>query len=406
MTNRVLAPYLIFSFFLFAAGCNNDTARAPVADHGGQSAQNRQTTRDEIALSSAQQTEGEIETQTAAQSDAPQMLRVAGRIVLADDRTARVGVRTMGLVMAVYAGLGDYVKKGQVLARYHADEVRDTRAQYRTAFAELNRTQSGALLAQRNYERAQTLLGLKAASVQQVEQARQDLMSAQTSVKAAQIEVDRTRDVLEDDLRVPADPPAGDESADLVPIIAPANGYIIEKNITPGKTVELSTDTFVIGDLSQVWMLASVRQEQFGELRTGQPVTVTLPGLPGRTFSGRITNLGQKFDPTTRVMQVRIVLNNSDKRLRPEMLANADIPVGKRKPVLLVPSDAIQQIAGQDIVFVRAATDRFTVRPVRVGETAGGKTLVLDGLKPGEQVVVRGSFVLKSQLLKSTMESE
>ena len=215
-----------------------------------------------------------------------------------------------------------------------------------------------------------------------------------------------TRDVLEDDLRVPADPPTGDETADQVPIIAPVNGYIIEKSITPGKTVELSTDTFVIGDLSQVWMLASVRQEQFGELRTGQPVTVTLPGLTDRNFSGRITNLGQEFDPTTRVMQVRIVLNNSDNRLRPEMLANADIPVGERKLVLLVPSDAVQQIAGQDIVFVRTATDRFTVRPVHVGETAGGKTPVLDGLKPGEEVVVRGSFVLKSQLLKSTMESE
>lgn len=401
MRKRRRTPFLILSCVV-ATGCNSGSATAP----GGQATQNSQAKRDEIVLSAAQQTEGGIEAQAAAPSDEPQMLRVSGRIALADDRTARVGVRTVGLVTAVYAGLGDYVKSGTVLARYHADEVRDTRARYRTAVSELNRTQAGALLAQRNYERAQTLLGLKAASIQQVEQARQDLMSAQTAVKAAQIEVDRTRDVLEDDLRVPADPQAGYETADQVPIIAPMNGYIIEKNITPGKTVELSTDTFVIGDLSQVWMLASVRQEQFGELRTGQPVSVTLPGLPGRTFSGRITNLGQEFDPTTRVMQVRIALNNSDNRLRPEMLANADIPVGKRKPVLFVPSDAIQQIAGQDIVFVRTATDHFTVRSVHVGETTGGKTPVLNGLKPGEQVVVRGSFVLKSQLLKSTMESE
>jgi len=77
-----------------------------------------------------------------------------------------------------------------------------------------------------------------------------------------------------------------------------------------------------------------------------------------------------------------------------------------RKRILLVPSEAIQQIDGQDIVFVRTAADRFTVRPVRTGETAGGQTPILDGLQPGEQVVVRGSFVLKSHLLKSTMESE
>lgn len=401
MTRRVLLPFLFLSCVV-TLGCGNSPAAPTKADSGPAT----QAKRDEITLSPAQQAEGGIETQAVALSNKSQTLRVAGRIALADDRTARVGVRTIGLVMAVYVGLGDYVKKSQILARYHADEVRDTRAQYRTAVAELNRAQAGASLAQRNYERAQTLLGLKAASVQQVEQARQDLMVAQTAVKAAQIEIDRTRDVLEDDLRVPADPSPGDETADEVPIFAPMDGFIIQKNITPGKTVELSTETFVIGDLSQVWMLASVRQENLGEISLGQPAAVTLPGDPGRSFSGKVVNLGQEFDPATRVMQVRIVLPNPDNRLRPEMLANAEINVGERKPTLLVPSDAIQQINSQDIVFVRSAPDRFTVRPVQSGETAGGQTPILDGLKPGEQVVVLGSFVLKSHLLKSTMESE
>ena len=402
MKKRQGAPILMIAC-LFLVGCSSSPATSPRAETGTAASQ---TKKDEIALSPSQQAEGGIETQAVGLREEAQKLRVAGRIALADDRTARVGVRTVGLVMAVYAGLGDYVKKGQVLARYHADEVRDTRAQYRTAVAQLNRVQAGAALAERNYERAQTLLGLKAASVQQVEQARQDLMSAQTAVKAAQIEIDRTRDVLEDDLRVPADPQPGDETADEVPIFAPTSGYIIEKNITPGKTVELSSETFVIADLSQVWMLASIRQENLGQLRVGQPATVTLPGDPGRTFSGKITNLGQEFDPATRVMQVRIVLPNPDNRLRPEMLANAEIPVGEREGTLLVPSDAIQQIDGQDTVFVRTAADRFTIRPVRAGETAGGQTPILEGLKPGEQVVVRGSFILKSHLLKSTMESE
>lgn len=402
MKKRQGAPILMIAC-LFLVGCSSSPATSPRAETGTAASQ---TKKDEIALSPSQQAEGSIETQAVDLREEAQKLRVAGRIALADDRTARVGVRTVGLVMAVYAGLGDYVKKGQVLARYHADEVRDTRAQYRTAVAQLNRVQAGAALAERNYERAQTLLQLKAASVQQVEQARQDLMSAQTAVKAAQIEIDRTRDVLEDDLRVPADPQPGDETADEVPILAPTSGYIIEKNITPGKTVELSSETFVIADLSQVWMLASIRQENLGQLRVGQPATVTLPGDLGRTFSGKITNLGQEFDPATRVMQVRIVLANPDNRLRPEMLANAEIPVGERKGTLLVPSDAIQQIDGQDTVFVRIAADRFTVRPVRAGETAGGQTPILEGLKPGEEVVVRGSFILKSHLLKSTMESE
>jgi cobalt-zinc-cadmium efflux system membrane fusion protein len=394
---------LLFLSCSIAVGCKSGSATAPQAT--GQS-ETRRTTGDEIALSPAQQTEGGIATQAVVLSEEPQKLRVTGRIALADDRTARVGVRTDGLVMAVYTGLGDYVKKGQLLARYHADEVRDTRAVYRTAVAELSRAQAGAALAQRNYERAQTLLGLKAGSVQQVEQARQDLLSAQTAVKAAQIEIDRTLDVLEDDLRVPADPTPGDETADQVPIFAPVDGYVIQKNVTVGKTIERSTETFVIGDLSQVWMLASVRQENLSQLRIGQPATVTLPGEPSRTFAGRITNLGQQFDPGTRLMQVRIVLPNADNRLRPEMLADAEIPVGERKPVLLVPSGAVQQINAQDVIFVRTAADRFAVRPVQTGETAGGQTPIIEGLHTGEEVVVQGSFVLKSHLLKSTMESE
>ena len=105
-----------------------------------------------------------------------------------------------------------------------------------------------------------------------MEQAQQDLVTAQAAVRKAEIEVDRGRDLLEDDLRCRPilRPNRTDETEDEVPIIAPADGYIIEKNVTPGKTVELSTVTFVIGDLSQVWMLASVRQEDLGKLRVGQ----------------------------------------------------------------------------------------------------------------------------------------
>jgi multidrug efflux pump subunit AcrA (membrane-fusion protein) len=292
------------------------------------------------------------------------MLRVSGRIALADNRTWRVGVRTDGLVMIVNAGLGDYVQKGQILARYHADEVREARAQYRTAVADLTRLEAASSQAQRKYDRAQKLLSLKAGSVQQVEEARQETVSAQSALKGGQIALDRIKDQLEDDLRVPADPPPGTpaEIADDVPILAPASGYIIEKFVTPGKTVQPSTDTFLIGDLSQVWMLASVRQEQLAELRVGQSATVNLQGTTGQSFTGKITNLGQELDPATRAMQVRIVLNNPGNRLRPEMLATAEIPVGERKPAMIVPSDAIQQIDGQDVVFVRTAADRFTVR--------------------------------------------
>jgi cobalt-zinc-cadmium efflux system membrane fusion protein len=290
----------------------------------------------------------------------------------------------------------------------HSHELHEARAQYDTSRSELNRLQAAAALAQRNYDRMQTLLTLKAASIQQSEQARQDLLNAQIAMQDGQIAVTRDRVHLEDNLGVPADfnSDAHDEYADLIPILAPGSGYILDKKVTPGSTVQPSTDTFLIGELSQVWMLASVRQEHLADLRVGQSATVTLSGVPGDRLEGKITNLGQELDQTTRAMKVRIVLNNPKMKLKPEMLANAEIPVGKSKPTLLVPSDAIQQIDGQDVIFVRTAADRFAIRPIRIGETSQGRTPVLEGLKAGEQIVIRGSFVLKSQLLKSSMQGQ
>lgn len=362
----------------------------------------------EVLLSPSQRKAMAIETRPAAVSDQPDVLRVKGRIAAADNRTWRVGVRTVGSVVAVYKELGDFVRKGEILARYHADEVRDSRALYRAAEAELDRTQAIARQAGRNRDRARRMLELKAGSQQQLEQTEQDLATANAGVRKAQIEVERLRDLLEDDLRVPAEPTANQENAleDDVPILAPGDGYIFEKNVTMGKSVEISTVAFVIADLSKVWMLASVRQEDLGKLRMGQAAGVTLAGEPNRRWPGRITNLGQELDPATRVMQVRIELDNRDGRLRPEMLANADFPVGRGTPRIVVPSEALQQVGDETVIFVETSPGRFTVRPVRAGESDGGGTPILEGLHAGEPIVVRGSFVLKSELLKSTLESE
>jgi cobalt-zinc-cadmium efflux system membrane fusion protein len=391
---------------LCLASCGSRSAD-PEKTAAASSLPESRTNKEEVVLSPAQQAEMHIETQTAVLSEEPNLLRVKGSMALADDRTWRVGVRTVGSVVAVYKGLGDYVRMGEILARYHADEVRDSRALYRRAVAELARNKAAEVQAQRNRGRAARMLELKVAAPQQVEQAEQDLVAAHTEVRNAEIEVDRLRDLLEDDLRVPAEPrPGQDEIEDDVPILAPANGYILEKNVTPGKSVDISSVTFVIGDLAKVWMLASVRQEDLAKLRLGQSAAVTLPGEPSRRVPGRITNLGQALDPVTRVMQVRIELDNLENRFRPEMLANADIPVAGRKPTILVPSDAVQQVGDQEVVFIRTGAGRFAVHAVRVGEAADGTTPVLEGVKAGEQVAVRGSFVLKSQLLKATLESE
>ena len=400
--------FLVTTLWFVAAGCGNGGSSVSGANPQKDAA-TESSHKDEVTLTASEQATVKLRTETVALEDTPEIVRLAGRIALADNRNWHVGVRTEGAVAQVNAGLGDRVKKGEVLAYYHADQVHELRAQYQSATANLNRAQAGAALAQRNYDRMQTLLSLKAASAMQVDQSRQDLVSAQSELQSAKAGVERARELLETDLHVAAEPSPGSKSptVDEIPIIAPANGYVIEKNISPGKSVSPGGgDTFVIGDLSEVWMLASARSDQIGLLRAGQSARVSVAGIPGKQFLGKITNLGQEFDPTTRVVQARIVLENPNNYLRPEMLANAEISIGSGKPSILVASDAIQQINGQDAVFVRTAAERFAVRAVRIGMTVNGKTPVLDGLKPGEEIVVAGSFVLKSQLLRSSMENE
>src|SRR3984893_15779030 len=188
---------LLTTTSVFVTACSGSTASTPAKPPGAQSQSN------EIVLPPGEQSASNIHTQVAAISEQPEILRVAGRIALADDRTWRVGVLTQGRVEVVYAGLGDHVHKGQVLARMHSHELHEARAQYQTSLSELNRLQAATALAQRNYARMQTLLALKAASIQQTEQARQELLNAQTALHDGEIAVDRDRTHLEDNLGVP-----------------------------------------------------------------------------------------------------------------------------------------------------------------------------------------------------------
>ncbi|RZU43692.1 efflux RND transporter periplasmic adaptor subunit [Edaphobacter modestus] len=364
----------------------------------------RKGSADEVTLSPQVQSEEKVQIAPVELGTAAATQRAKGRIVLPDNATWRVGVLAEGRVEKVYFNLGDSVKKGQVLARMHSHDVHEARAAYANALAERSRLQAAEALAQKNYDRSQRLYTLKAESVSQTEMAKQELVNAQSATREADNIVRREATHLEETLGLRADASAdSSDDADLIPIKAPASGRILQKAVTPGATISPSTDAFVIGDLRHLWMLASVDTTTLSKLRLGQTVTVTLPDVPEATYAGKITNLGQEFDPVTRLMQVRIEVRNPDTRLRPEMLASAEFITGDGMPTVLVPQEALQQVNGEDVVFVRLASDLFRVQTVQIGENVHGKVRILQGLNPGEQVITHGSFIAKSQLLKSSI---
>lgn len=407
-TRAIVMLAAIVAITGLTSGCRSLAAASnPNAQANASTASKSASDAAQIVLPVAEQ-QGAIATTTLAVQEEPDVLRFPGKIVLPDNESWQVGVLTTGRIERVYANLGDYVHRGQVLARMHSHDVHEARAAYAMAIAEKSRLQSAESLAQVNFDRMQRLYALRAASVEQTEQARQELVNAKTALENGQTDVVRSKTHLEENLGISADLPANanDETAELIPIVAPASGYVLQKNATPGMTVAPATDIFVLGDPKHLWMLASVGQEQLSQLKVGQSAWVTPPGGAGQRFAGRISNLGQEFDPTTRRLQVRIDIEHSGGILRPEMLATAEIAVGETRPLILIAPEAVQQVNGQDVVFVRQAADRFTPRPVVVGSSVNGRVALAEGARPGEEVVTQGSFLLKSQLLKASMQGD
>lgn len=390
---------------LATAACKRQSATAPA----GSAAETPTGQQDsaQVVLPLAEQ-KGALDFATVRQTEVPELLHFPGKIALPDNETWRVGVLSSGRVERVYANLGDYVRKGTVLARMHSHAVHEAQAAYAMAKSDETRAAAAAALAQVNFDRMQRLYKLKAASLEQLEQARQELVNANAALSNAQTDVTRNRVHLEDNLGIPADAPfqSGQRESELIPIVAPASGYILQKNVTPGTTIGPGLDAFVIGDLKHLWMLASVGQESLAKIRVGQSARITLPGMPGTSFAGTVTNLGQAFDPTSRRLQIRIQLQDSSSLLHPEMLANAEVSAGSNRPMILIDPGAVQQVNGEDVVFVRIAPDRFAMRAVQVGEPVRDQLPITDGLRPGEEIVTRGAFLLKSQMLRSAIQGD
>jgi RND family efflux transporter MFP subunit len=191
--------------------------------------------------------------------------------------------------------------------------------------------------------------------------------------------------------------------ADLIPVKSPADGVVLSRNVTPGSVANPGDELFVISDLSTVWMIAAVNEEDLGKVRLGMPVTVRVQAYPDQAFPGRVTKLGDQLDPATRTVPVRVELANGQGRLKPEMYATAEINAGGSAQGIFVPEAAVQQVDGKPTVFIRKGPDRFEARTIETGRILDHQLEVTSGLRVGEYIVTQGSFTLKSQLLKGSL---
>jgi membrane fusion protein, heavy metal efflux system len=411
LRKRLQAVSLALVLMLTLTGCSRTAEPVPSQAAAAHQPEQQNEANTVVRLDATARKQAGIVVEQVGVRSLPQVVRATGRISNDETRTWRVGALTDGRIVRIYAQVGERVQEGQVLARMHSHDIHESRAMYARALSDLDRARAFEAHARRVRDRQKTLYDLKAGSQEQSEAAEAELKNASNMVTNAEIEVDRTRSHLLQYLRIPLSAPPHVEGKDepdedLIPIAAPATGTLLVRNVTPGTVVQPSSDLFVVSDLQRLWMLASANEEYLPRLREGLPVRVFVQAYPGSGFPGRIRRLGEALDATTRTVTVQVELANPGGRLKPEMYATAEIELGDSQPALFIPQEATQEMDGRTVVFVCGAGDVLEARAVETGRLVDGVLEVVSGLTPGESLVTRGSFIVKSQMLRASMAEE
>ena len=306
---------------------------------------------------------------------------------------AEVTALIRGRVVKVHVDVGQDVKKDALLAMLHSTDLGVAEGAYLKSAAKLHE----AKLA---YERARDLHEQKVVSLA-------ELQRREATMKTAQAEAREARNRLEL-LGVPRQEIERLNREDTikadVPLRAPFDGRVIMRNITRGEVVEPQQKLFTVADLSDVWVVGNVPEKDVQFIRKDQKVNVIVSAYPHAIVPGTITYIGDVLDAATRTMRLRVTVLNPDRLLKPEMFATVLVYAASTPDALTVPLAAVQNGPTGTIVFVQRGTNDFEVRTVKVGSEQGEVVTVLEGVSAGEQVVTKGSFVLKSEMERHKIE--
>ena len=240
-----------------------------------------------------------------------------------------------------------------------------------------------------------------------------DVYSPEINAAAAQLIAnpgfDGSRRRLQN-LNVPAEVIAEMERTRKVPMAitwsAARDGIVLQRMAVEGMKAAAGDTLFRIGDISVMWVLADVPEYELGSIKVGQPVTVRVRSLPGRSFTGKVGVIYPQVNTQTRTTRVRIELPNPDGVLLADMYADVEIGTGATKPVVAVPNDAIIDTGARQVVLIDKGEGRFEPREVKVGTRGEGYTEIHDGVKAGEQVVTAANFLIDAESnLKAALQS-
>jgi cobalt-zinc-cadmium efflux system membrane fusion protein len=305
---------------------------------------------------------------SAVEHRAPASLAVTGTVNPDIDRTVPVISLASGRVVGLFAKLGDTVKKGQVLLKVRSDDISGAYANYKMAEAD-------EVLAKAQLDRTRDLFAHGALALN-------DVQVAEDTETKAKVTVDTAEEHLHL-MGSTTDHPTG-----IVDITAPVSGIITDQEVTNAAGVQsLGTSPFTISDLSFVWIVCDVYENDLGSVHLGDPADIVLNAYPGRILKGRVSNILPILDPNIRTGKVRIEVANPG-MMKVGMFATAAFRGQKDEVYTAVPASAILHLHDRDFVYVPVPDKKFKRVEVVSGDTLPGNMQeIKSGLKPGQQIV-------------------
>jgi cobalt-zinc-cadmium efflux system membrane fusion protein len=310
------------------------------------------------------------------------------------NRYARLSSRAGGVVAEVRKDLGEKVTKGDILAVVDSTDLG-------AAKSDLLQLIETARLWETNAAREQALVD-KGVGVER------EALEAQTKAAEGRIGVNRARQKLRNfglsKEQISAVEKDGDTSS-LLELVAPFDGMVVERAAVIGEVVEQTKALLAVADTATMWALVDLAEADLAVTSIGQLADVSVDGLPGKSFPGKLTWISTQVDHKTRTIKARVELVNGEGLLRANMFGRARISAGQNRQAITVPKEAVQWEGCCNVAFVKATNAAATFRPVRLVLTydAGDRYEVAEGLAAGDTVVTKGSYVLKNEILKNAV---
>jgi len=309
-------------------------------------------------------------------------LRLTGSVAYNAFKTTPVITQVGGPVSRILVVPGEKVKQGQPMLQVTSpdySQLLDTYLKAREAFR----------VADKNYARAQDLYQHNAISERDLLQAESDRNQAQADLNASE----QAMKIL--GIKNPDDLAKAPSSAEI-PVIAPIGGEVVERLVSPGQVMQAGqTQAFTISDMSTVWVLANVYQNDLSSVRVGDDVVVQTDAYP-QMFHGRISYISAALDSNTRTLQARIVVDNPGEKLKKDMYCTVTVTAGAISNAIAVPDSAVlRDDENQPFVYVAAGANQFARRQVTIGQSQNGRTHILSGISAGDRVVGDGSLFLQ-----------